>query len=161
MTRSSNLNSYFRAGSVALKPLMRGLLMAGLVSYVATASAEEPAIQKFPSPYMAAKNTPLKTIERGAMVNQETYNYWNLPVDSPQRTSYDKEAVIKVADGVWTIGSPNLVNMNVVEGPDGLIVMDTGDNMEDGEVFYRQLRTATKCTDSCHFILARALCERC
>lgn len=143
MTGNSDSNSFVPAGSIALKPLMRGLLMAGLVSFAGGAFAQDPSIQTFPSPYMAAKDTPLKTIAKGATVNAETEAYWDLPSDSPQRTSYDANFVNKIAEGVWSLGSPNLVNMNVVQGPDGLIVMDTGDNVEDAENFYKLLRSAT------------------
>jgi alkyl sulfatase BDS1-like metallo-beta-lactamase superfamily hydrolase len=92
---------------------------------------------------MDAKDTPLVEIDKGAMVGEDTAAYWNLPADSPQRVSYDSDVVIEVADGVWTIGSPSIVNSHAVEGPDGLIVYDTGDNLEDGATFYRLLRTAT------------------
>ena len=72
-----------------------------------------------------------------------TEAYWNLPADSEQRASYDKEIVLEVADGIWTFGSPSIVNSHAVQGPDGLIIYDTGENVEDGERFYRLLRSAT------------------
>ena len=93
---------------------------------------------------MKAKETPLVEIASGAKVSEGTAAYWNLPPDSQQRASYDADIVVKVADGVWTIGTPSLVNCHAVEGPDGLIIYDTGDNLEDGERFYRLLRTATQ-----------------
>jgi len=100
--------------------------------------------QSTSSSYMNAANTSLVEIANGAKVGKDTAAYWNLPPDSPQRTSYDKDLVVKVADGVWTIGSDSIVNVHAVEGPDGLIVYDTGDNIEDGLHFYQLLRTATQ-----------------
>jgi len=98
----------------------------------------------FPSPYMNAAKTPLVEIANGAKVGKDTADYWNLPTDSSQRTSYDKDIVVEVADGVWTIGTDSIVNVQVVEGPDGLIVYDTGDNNEEGLHFYQLLRTVTQ-----------------
>lgn len=143
MRRSSGSNSYLRVSLRVLQPIARSLLIAGVVAYVGAAAAEDPKIQTFPSPYMAAKDVPLKTIAKGATVNAETEAYWSLPNDSSQRTSYDANFVNKIADGVWSLGSPSLVNMNVVQGPDGLIVMDTGDNAEDAENFYKLLRSVS------------------
>jgi len=100
-------------------------------------------IHSFPSRYMNAKDTPLVEIDKGAKVGEDTAAYWNLSEDSPQRASYDADVVVKVADGVWTIGTPSIVNVHAVEGPDGLIVYDTGDSLEEGAHFYRLLRTAT------------------
>lgn len=94
-------------------------------------------------PYMDARNTPLETLENGSRVTRETAAYWNLPNESPQRASYDREMVLKVADGVWTLSLPSIVNVHVVQGPDGLIVYDTGDSLKEGEHFYRLLRKAT------------------
>ena len=78
---------------------------------------------------MNAKDSPLVEIDRGAKVGLDTQAYWDLPEDLPKRASYDAEVVVKVAEGVWTIGSPSIVNVHAVEGPDGLIVYDTGDNL--------------------------------
>jgi alkyl sulfatase BDS1-like metallo-beta-lactamase superfamily hydrolase len=98
---------------------------------------------RFPSRYMNAADTPLVTIAKGALVSEDTAAYWNLPEDSPQRVSYDKNTVVKAADGVWTFGSASIVNSHAVEGPEGLVVYDTGDNLEDGAKFYGLLRSAT------------------
>lgn len=95
------------------------------------------------SPYMAARDTPLVSLDNGARVTEQTAAYWNLPAESPQRASYDREMVLKVADGIWTLAVPSIVNVHVVQGPDGLIVYDTGDSLKEGEHFYRLLRQAT------------------
>jgi alkyl sulfatase BDS1-like metallo-beta-lactamase superfamily hydrolase len=107
------------------------------------AHAEPGSGTYYPSPYMDARDAPLETLENGARVGADTMAYWRLPQNSPLRASYDREAIVKVADGIWTLASPSIVNVHVVEGPDGLIVYDTGDSLEEGERFYRMLRTAT------------------
>ncbi|MBO9695244.1 MAG: hypothetical protein J7499_03515 [Sphingopyxis sp.] len=109
-----------------------------------TAAVAEPSPPvRYPSPYMDAASTPMTTLDNGARVGADTAAYWNLPPDSPKRASYDEEIVVKVADRVWTLGSPSIVNVHAVEGPEGLIIYDSGESLEDGERFYRLLRTAT------------------
>ncbi|MBR2172488.1 alkyl sulfatase dimerization domain-containing protein [Sphingopyxis sp.] len=120
-----------------------GFAAAALTFQTGVACAEPPEGSAFPSPYMDARDTPLETLDNGARVGADTAAYWKLPADSPLRASYDKEAVVKVADGIWTLASPSIVNVHVVQGPAGLIVYDTGDSLEEGERFYRMLRTAT------------------
>ena len=44
---------------------------------------------------------------------------------------------------MWTLGSSSIVNVHAVEGPGGLFVYDTGDNLEEGAHFYQLLRSAT------------------
>ncbi|MHC8493089.1 alkyl sulfatase dimerization domain-containing protein [Thalassospira sp. SM2505] len=97
----------------------------------------------YPSPYMGAKSTPLFEIDSGAKVAQPTVDYWSLPSDSPMRTSYDEDVVVEVADGVWTFGTHSIVNSHAVLGPEGLIVYDTGDNLDDGNKFYTMLRSVS------------------
>jgi glyoxylase-like metal-dependent hydrolase (beta-lactamase superfamily II) len=76
-------------------------------------------------------------------VSEENAAYWNLPEDSPERASYDQDIVVTAGDGTWTFGSDSIVNVHAVAGPEGLVVYDTGDNLEDGANFYRLLRSAT------------------
>ncbi len=131
----------------ALAMKASSLALSLLVSVFATGSLParaEPVANTFPSPFMNAKNTPLAEIDKGAKVGLDTAAYWDLPSDSPRRTSYDKDIVVKVADGVWTIGTESIVNIHAVEGPDGLIVYDTGENLEEGLHAYQLLRTATQ-----------------
>jgi hypothetical protein len=114
------------------------VLAAGPVSLQAYA-ADDP----YSSPYMNAADTPLVALENGALVSPDTVAYWTLDQDSPKRTSYDREAVIKVAEGVWTLASESIVNIHVIKGPNGLIVYDVGDNLDEGEHFYKLLRSAS------------------
>lgn len=99
---------------------------------------------EYSSPYMNAKDTPLVNLNdpygHGAKVTQETEKYWNYDISDPQRVSYDRPTIVKVDEGVWTIGTESIVNMNVVEAPDGLIIYDTGDNSKDATEFYELLR---------------------
>ncbi|MDQ0314755.1 alkyl sulfatase dimerization domain-containing protein [Amorphus orientalis] len=120
-----------------------GAAVATGLSGPASAQEREQIANVFPSRYMNAADTPLVTIARGALVSEETASYWNLPEDSPQRASYDEDIVVKAADGVWTFGSESIVNCHAVEGPEGLVVYDTGDNLADGAHFYDLLRSAT------------------
>ena len=120
-----------------------GAAVAGGMSSPARAQASGEIANVFPSRYMNAADTPLVTIARGALVSEDTAAYWNLPEDSPQRASYDTDIVVEAAEGVWTFGSESIVNCHAVEGPEGLVVYDTGDNLADGARFYELLRSAT------------------
>jgi len=95
-----------------------------LVVGVATdAQVAEPAAPV--SRYMGGP-VELVTAPNGAVVNAEV-----LEVGS--KISYLAPTTEKVADGVWCIGGYSLANTTVIEGNDGLIVYDTGDNKEEGE----------------------------
>lgn len=131
--------SSFAATATAVMPLAGPAVAQGSAS---PSHAEVP-VTRFPSRYMNAKDTPLATLDNGARVGRDTEAYWTLPADSEQRVSYDREIVVKVVDGIWTFGSPSIVNSHAVQAPEGLIIYDTGDNAEDGVRFYRLLRSAT------------------
>ena len=118
-----------------------GAALASL-AWAPAVAAQQPTMIH-PSPYMNAADTPLETLDNGARVGADTAAYWRLPADSPQRASYDKDVVVAVAPGIWTLGSASIVNVHAIEGPDGLIIYDTGESLEDGEHFYQLLRTAT------------------
>ncbi|RLA30695.1 MAG: hypothetical protein DRR11_12665 [Gammaproteobacteria bacterium] len=79
-----------------------------------------------------------------ARVGQDTEVYWKLPLDVSQRASYDREVIIDVAECVWNFGLQGVVNSHAVEGPDGLIIYDTGADLTDGAQFYRMPRTVTQ-----------------
>ncbi|HZG31687.1 MAG TPA: alkyl sulfatase dimerization domain-containing protein [Sphingopyxis sp.] len=126
-----------------MRKTMLGLVGATLLSQPVTAFADPAPTPTVASPYMNARDTPLVTLDNGARVGADTAAYWNLPGDSPRRSSYDRQMVVKVADGIWTLALPSIVNVHVVEGLEGLIIYDTGESLEDGERLYRLLRTAT------------------
>ncbi|WP_319500418.1 alkyl sulfatase dimerization domain-containing protein [uncultured Draconibacterium sp.] len=122
---------------------MKRLVLIGLVALGACSTNTENENQlktTYPSPYMDAKNTELFEIHNGALVTQETKDYWDLETDSPQRVSYDEEIMVEAAPGVWTYGSESIVNLHVVKAPEGLIIFDTGDNDKDGLNFYKHIR---------------------
>ena len=77
------------------------------------------------SRYMGGEVT-FKTAPNGALVNAEV-----LEINS--KILYLEPTTEKVADGVWCIGGHSLANTTVIEGNDGLIVYDTGDNIEEAE----------------------------
>lgn len=126
-----------------MRPAIRLLFLSSLLVSAAAASGGPPPPLEQPSPYMNARDAKLVTLDNGARVTDETAAYWNLPDTSPQRASYDREMVLKVAEGIWTLALPSIVNVHVVQGPEGLIVYDTGDSQKEGEHFYRLLRQAT------------------
>lgn len=97
----------------------------------------------YDSPYMNAADTPLTALENGALVCPETLSYWELDENDPKRASYDRDAVIEVAEGVWTLASPSIANSHVIQAPEGLIVYDTGDNLKEGAHFYKMIRSVS------------------
>lgn len=111
---------------------------AGVTPALASAS-ESPVNHR----YSNAADASLTTLENGAKVSQDTLEYWQLPSDSPQRASYDKLKLTEVANKVWTIGSESIVNSHAIEGPEGLIIYDTGDNMKDARHFYEKIRSVS------------------
>lgn len=51
--------------------------------------------------------------------------------DHVDHTGQFERAVHKVRDGVWSVVGNGLSNQNVVEGPEGLIVIDTGESIQE------------------------------
>lgn len=51
--------------------------------------------------------------------------------DHVEHTAQFERAVHKVRDGVWSVVGNGLSNQNFVEGPDGLIVIDTGESVQE------------------------------
>ncbi|MBC3190433.1 MBL fold metallo-hydrolase [Pseudonocardia sp. C8] len=51
--------------------------------------------------------------------------------------------VVTVAEGVHTYVGGSIVNRTFIEGTDGVVVYDTGDDLADGEQAYAALRTVT------------------
>lgn len=127
-----------------MRKLIRTLSLASLVLAGMPLHGEDRPAPERSSPYMNARDAELVTLDNGARVSADTARYLSLPSDSAQRASYDHEMVLKVTDRIWTLAIPSIVNVHVVEGPDGLIVYDTGDSLKEGEQFYRLLRRATQ-----------------
>ena len=75
------------------------------------------------SPYMGG-DVELVTAPNGAIVNSKV-------VSSMSEVWYLEPTTEKLTDGVWCIGGYSVANTIVIEGDDGLIVYDTGDNVEE------------------------------
>ena len=82
--------------------------------------------------YMGAE-VPLAEAPNGAVINAET-------LEGTSRIIYTEPTTEKLADGVWCIGGLSIANTIVIEGDDGLIVYDTGDNKEEGEHIREAIR---------------------
>ena len=85
--------------------------------------------------YMGAE-VPLTTLPNGARTNADA-------LERLARTSYLAPIADRVAPGVTVFGGDGFLNLTLIEGDDGLIVYDTGETLEDGERFLRQIRTVS------------------
>ena len=77
------------------------------------------------SPYMGGE-VELVTAPNGAIVNSKV-------LSTSSQIFYLEPTTEKLAEGVWCIGGYSLANTTVIEGDDGLIVYDVGDNVEEAE----------------------------
>jgi len=78
-----------------------------------------------PSRYMGGP-AELVTAPNGAITNAEV-------LEATPKIMYLEPTTEEVADGVWSIGGYSIANTTVIEAEDGLIVYDTGDNIEEAE----------------------------
>lgn len=85
--------------------------------------------------YMGA-DVALTTLPNGAVCNAVAH-------ERLARTSYLTPEVDRVAPGVTVFGGDGFLNLTLIEGDDGLIVYDTGEVLEDGERFLKQIRTVS------------------
>ncbi|MDI1263983.1 MAG: alkyl sulfatase dimerization domain-containing protein [bacterium] len=86
-----------------------------------------------PSIYMGGE-VRLTTLANGALTNADGYARL-------QKTSYLTPEVDRPAPGVTVFGGDGFLNLSLIEGPEGLVVFDTGECLEDGERFRRQIRS--------------------
>jgi alkyl sulfatase BDS1-like metallo-beta-lactamase superfamily hydrolase len=82
-------------------------------------------------PYMGGE-VELVTAPNGAIIN--SYAPSRLEIVHPSTPQ-----VIAVADGIWQLAGMSISWPVVIEGEDGLIVFDTGDNLEEGRHFAREI----------------------
>jgi alkyl sulfatase BDS1-like metallo-beta-lactamase superfamily hydrolase len=68
----------------------------------------------------------LVTAPNGAITNAEA-------LQKLAEIMYLEPTIDEVADGVWVIGGYSVANTTVIEADDGLIVYDTGDNIEEAQ----------------------------
>lgn len=79
----------------------------------------------------------LTTLENGAVTNAAAR-------ERLRATSYLEPVIEVVAPGVTVLGGYGFVNVTVIEGTDGLIVYDTGENLDDGAQFLELVRSISK-----------------
>jgi alkyl sulfatase BDS1-like metallo-beta-lactamase superfamily hydrolase len=82
-------------------------------------------------PYMGGE-VELVTAPNGAVIN--SYTPSRLEIVHPSTPQ-----VIEVADGIWQLAGMSISWPLVIEGEDGLIVYDTGDNLEEGRHFAQEI----------------------
>lgn len=63
--------------------------------------------------------------------------------DHIENTAQFERAVHRVRDGVWSVVGNGLSNQNFVEGPEGLIVIDTGESIQEMQWSLDALRSET------------------
>lgn len=73
------------------------------------------------------------TLANGAVTNEEGQS-------KLRQTLYTEPHIEQVAPGVTVFGGLAFVNMTVIEGDDGLIVYDTGENQSEGEHLLTEIR---------------------
>ena len=82
--------------------------------------------------YMGAP-VRLTTLPNGAVTNAAS-------AEKLAKSAYDAPVRHLVAPGVTALGGHGFLNLTLVEGPEGLVVFDTGERLEDGELFLREIR---------------------
>ena len=108
--------------------MWRSLALVSMLTVVAAPSWA----QQGRHPYMGGP-VELTTAPNGAKIN--SYALKRMAKVHPTTPQ-----VIRVADGVWQLVGMSIVYPCVIEGTDGLIVYDTGDNLEEGRHFLKEIR---------------------
>lgn len=65
-------------------------------------------------------------------------------LDRIEDVGWLKPTIEKPADGVWVFGGYGFAPIAVIDGDQGLIVIDTGDSKHDGEVLLKAVRTVSE-----------------
>lgn len=86
------------------------------------------------APLMGAPVT-LGTISNGAIVNQAA-------LDARAKTTPSRRETVQVAANIWVMQDANVASAFIV-GDDGVIVWETGDNLEDGAYYRAEIRKIT------------------
>lgn len=111
-----------------MKTKITSIVGALVSAAVAGASGQAPAdLPGYPARYMGGHAT-FATAPNGAVTNDKA-------IEAASAVGYSEKTVEKITDGVWVIGGYSLVNCIVIDAPDGLIIYDTGDNVEEGKHF--------------------------
>ncbi|UCG79625.1 MAG: hypothetical protein JSV60_06455 [Desulfobacterales bacterium] len=88
------------------------------------------------NPYMGAPVT-LGKAPNGAITNQKLLN-------GIEKVGWFKPTIEEPAKGVWVFGGYAFAPIAVIDGNQGLIVIDTGDSKHDGEKLFEAVRTVSK-----------------
>lgn len=88
------------------------------------------------SAYMGA---PVELVEapNGAIANKKL-------LDRAGDFNFIEPTIVKLAEGVWQFGGYGLAPMSIIETDEGLIALDTGDTVHDGELMLEAIRTVTQ-----------------
>lgn len=108
-------------------------ILIGMIAGVQASSdagGPEPVSDKHP--YMGGA-VELMTAPNGAIVN--SYTLERAMAGNPKGPH-----VIEVAEGIWQFAGMSISWPTVIEGETGLILYDTGENLEEGELFLKILR---------------------
>lgn len=100
-------------------------LLALSVLVVMAGEASSQVAENPPSRYMGGP-AELVTAPNGAIVNAEV-------LEATPNIMYLEPTTEEVTEGVWCIGGYSIANTTVIEAEDGLILYDTGDNIEEAE----------------------------
>ena len=63
-------------------------------------------------------------------------------LDAHAKTFPPRQETIKVADNIWVVQNPSFTSAFIV-GTDGVIVWESGDNLEDGRYYRAEIRKVT------------------
>jgi hypothetical protein len=86
------------------------------------------------APLMGAP-VKLGTAANGAVVNQAA-------LDAYAKTFPPRQETVKVTDNIWVLQNTNVASAFIV-GDDGVIVWETGNNLEDGKYYRAEIRKVT------------------
>jgi alkyl sulfatase BDS1-like metallo-beta-lactamase superfamily hydrolase len=80
-------------------------------------------------------------VELGAASNGAIVN--KAALDARAKSFPPRQETVKVADNIWVMQNPN-VNSAFIIGDDGVVVWETGDNLEDGKYYKAEIRKVTE-----------------
>ena len=112
------------------------LKMSFIASLCCVAMSANNADAQEKNPYMGAP-VEMGKASNGAITAQSFLN-------RIEAVGWMKPTIEEPAEGVWVFGGYGFAPIAVIDGDDGLIVVDTGDSKHDGEVLLEAVRTVSK-----------------
>ncbi len=94
------------------------------------------------SPYYSGKLADKKA-PKGAMISDAMHKSIIDPEAKQGSYAFDKVTHDPVAPGVHSFNLGTIVNSHIIETKNGIVVYDTGDNLEEGLHFYSEIRKVT------------------